>query len=75
MASETPEQGITISAGAQIARRLETLMGLYSGLSRHATGLVALQLGIDAMAADPAAAGPHLPPYARYIESRKEMLP
>lgn len=69
--SDTPQPGVTLSAGPQLARRLEALMGAYSGLTRHATGLVALQVGIEALEARPSSAGPYLPPYARHVAGRR----
>ncbi len=70
MATDRPELGMTISVGPPIARRLEATMAAFAGLSRHATGLVAVQIGIAALESDPASAKPYLPPYARHVVGR-----
>lgn len=71
MATARPEQGMTISVRPQIARRLEAVMAAFAGLSRHATGLVAVQIGIETLKSDPARAKPYLPPYARLVTGRQ----
>lgn len=71
MATARPEQGMTISIGPPIARRLEAIMAAFAGLSRHATGIVALQIGIESLESDPESARRYLPPYARHVVGRQ----